>query len=218
MKKIISEVSDSISKSINDMVYSKDIEPDRKVSNLVFIDWRNILTEPPENNSEITREELKRLAKLTTNRTDKQLEISMLVDNKVEDLFIPYLEKYNLSFPRKTIEKLYDTVIFPVVMNLKWQYNRPRPYQLNTKLGIDIDHIETETHNTPSYPSGHTAYGAMLAAFLSEIYPSHSSSFYELANMVGFARKIQGVHYSSDNDAAMIIVGALWRDVRFNFI
>jgi len=218
MKKIISEVDKNISKSVNDMVYSKDVEPDRKVSNLVSIDWRNILPDPPENNSEITREELKRLTKLTTNRTDKQLEISMLVDNRVEDLFIPYLEKYNLSFPRKTIEKLYDTIILPVVTNLKWQYNRPRPYQLGPKLGINIDYIETDTHHTPAYPSGHTAYGAMLAAFLSEIYPSHTSSFYELANMVGLARKTQGVHYPSDNDAAMIIVSALWQDVRFDFI
>ena len=39
MKKIISEVDKNISKSVNDMVYSKDVEQDRKVSNLVSIDF-----------------------------------------------------------------------------------------------------------------------------------------------------------------------------------
>jgi len=218
MKKIISEVSQNISESLNKMVYSEDLEPDKKVSNLISIDWRNILPEPPKNNSEVTRQELMELSKLTKNRTQEQLELVMTVDKKVDDIFIEYLEKVKLSFPQKTVDKLYKTIFYPVFMNLKWQYNRPRPYQLAPMLGIEIDHVETETHHTPAYPSGHTAYGAMLASFLSEIYPSHSSNFYNLANVVGLARKLQGVHYESDNSSAMVIAGAIWEDVRFDFI
>jgi len=218
MKKIISEVSESISESLNEMVYSKDLETEKKVSNLISIDWKNVLPEPPKNNSEVTRQELMELSKLTKNRTQEQLELVMMVDKKVDDIFIEYLEKVNLSFPQKIVGKLYKTIFYPVFMNLKWQYNRPRPYQLAPMLGIEIDHVETETHHTPAYPSGHTAYGAMLASFLSEIYPSHSSNFYNLANVVGLARKLQGVHYESDNSSAMVIAGAIWEDVRFDFI
>ena len=218
MKKIISEVSEGISESLNEMVYSKDIPPEEKVSKLISIDWKNVLPDPPKNNSKTTRDELLELSKLTKNRTKEQLDLVMIVDKRVEDLFIPYLEKANLDFPKKTIEKLYKTIFYPVFMNLKWQYNRPRPYQLGPMLGIKIDHVETETHHTPAYPSGHTAYGAMLASFLSEIYPSHSSDFYKLANLVGMARKLQGVHYESDNSSAMVIASAIWEDVRFDFI
>ncbi len=218
MKKIISEVSQNISESLNKMVYSEDLEPDKKVSNLISIDWRNVLPEPPKNNSEVTRQELMELSKLTKNRTQEQLELVMAVDKKVDDIFIEYLEKANLSFPQKIVDKLYNTIFYPIFMNLKWQYNRPRPYQLGPLLGIEIDYIETKTHHTPAYPSGHTAYGAMLASFLSEIYPSHSSNFYNLANVVGLARKLQGVHYESDNSSAMVIAGAIWEDVRFDFI
>ena len=200
------------------MVYSEDLEPDKKVSNLISIDWRNVLPEPPKNNSEVTRQELMELSKLTKNRTQEQLELVMAVDKKVDDIFIEYLEKANLSFPQKIVDKLYNTIFYPIFMNLKWQYNRPRPYQLGPLLGIEIDYIETKTHHTPAYPSGHTAYGAMLASFLSEIYPSHSSNFYNLANVVGLARKLQGVHYESDNSSAMVIAGAIWEDVRFDFI
>ena len=218
MKKIISEVSQNISESLNKMVYSEDLEPDKKVSNLISIDWRNVLPEPPKNNSEVTRQELMELSKLTKNRTKEQVELVMMVDKKVDDIFIEYLEKANLNFPKKIVDKLYNTIFYPIFMNLKWQYNRPRPYQLGPLLGIEIDYIETKTHHTPAYPSGHTAYGAMLASFLSEIYPSHSSNFYNLANVVGLARKLQGVHYESDNSSAMVIAGAIWEDVRFDFI
>ena len=218
MKKIISEVSDDISESLNSMVYSKDIDPEERVSKLISIDWKNVLPDPPKNNSETTKKELLELSKLTKNRTQEQLKLVMIVDKKVDDLFIPYLENANLKFPQKTTEKLYKKIFYPVFMNLKWQYNRPRPYQLAPKLGVEIDHIETDTHHTPAYPSGHTAYGAMLASFLSEIYPSHSSDFYRLANLVGLARKLQGVHYESDNSSAMVIASAIWEDVRFDFI
>ena len=101
-------------------------------------------------------------------------------------------------------------------MNLKWQYNRPRPHQLSPKFGVEINYISTDTTDTPSYPSGHTAYAAMLASVLSEMYPEHSSELYELVNVAGKAREMQGVHYESDNDASMVIVGALWQDVRYD--
>ena len=101
-------------------------------------------------------------------------------------------------------------------MNLKWQYNRPRPHQLSPKFGVEINYISTDTTDTPSYPSGHTAYAAMLASVLSEMYPEYSGELYELVNVAGKAREMQGVHYESDNDASMVIVGALWQDVRYD--
>ena len=117
---------------------------------------------------------------------------------------------------RPEIKKLYNTVIFPVIMNLKWQYNRPRPHQLAPKFGVEINYIITPSTDTPSYPSGHTAYAVTLASVLSEMYPDHSSELYELVNVAGKARQMQGVHYESDNDASMVIVGALWQDVRYS--
>ena len=110
MKKIISEVSDNISESLNSMVYSKDIDPEERVSKLISIDWKNVLPDPPKNNSETTKKELLELSKLTKNRTQEQLKLVMIVDKKVDDLFIPYLENANLKFPQKTTEKLYKKI------------------------------------------------------------------------------------------------------------
>jgi hypothetical protein len=216
MRNIISEAAEKIAEDITSMKYSDKIPPEKKVSDLVSIDWKNVLPEPPENNSQITREELQEIAALTARRTEKQEQLVMVVDEDSKLIFDPLLQKNNLSYPAEKIKRLYDTVIYPVIINLKWQYNRPRPSQLGPKFGVKIDYITTDSINTPSYPSGHTAYATMIASVLSEMYPEFSSEFYELANVAGKAREIQGVHYESDNDASMVIVGALWQDVRYD--
>tara|TARA_B100001094_G_scaffold320866_1_gene367722 strand:- start:1355 stop:2041 length:687 start_codon:yes stop_codon:yes gene_type:complete len=216
MRNLISETAEKVSDNIVSMKYSDNIPPEKKVSDLVSIDWRNVLPEPPENNSQITREEIQEVSELSDKRTDRQVELVMVVDKDIRVMFERLLKDNNLSYPAEKIKKIYDTIVFPVIMNLKWQYNRPRPYQLAPKFGVKIDYIPTDTINTPSYPSGHTAYATIIASVLSEMYPEFSSEFYELVNVAGKAREIQGVHYESDNDASMVIVGALWQDIKYD--
>jgi len=216
MRNIISEAGEKLADDITSMKFSDKIPPEQRVSSLVSIDWRNVLPEPPENNSQTTKREIQEVVELTKRRTEQQKHLVRIVDEDVKLIFDPLLNKYNLSYPKDKIKKLYDTVIYPVITNLKWQYNRPRPQQLAPKLGMEVNYISTETIHTPSYPSGHTAYATMLASVLSEMYPEHSSELYKLANVAGKAREIQGVHYESDNDASMVIVGALWQDVRYD--
>ena len=216
MRNLISETAEKVSDNIVSMKYSDNIPPEKKVSDLVSIDWRNVLPEPPENNSQITREEIQEVSELSDKRTDRQVELVMVVDKDIRVMFERLLKDNNLSYPAEKIKKIYDTIVFPVIMNLKWRYNRPRPYQLSPKFGVEIDYIPTDTINTPSYPSGHTAYATIIASVLSEMYPEFSSEFYELVNVAGKAREIQGVHYESDNDASMVIVGALWQDIKYD--
>ena len=216
MRNLISETAEKVSDNIVSMKYSDNIPPEKKVSDLVSIDWRNVLPEPPENNSQITREEIQEVSELSDKRTDRQVELVMVVDKDIRVMFERLLKDNNLSYPAEKIKKLYNTIVFPVIMNLKWRYNRPRPYQLAPKFGVEIDYIPTDTINTPSYPSGHTAYATIIASVLSEMYPELSSEFYELVNVAGKAREIQGVHYESDNDASMVIVGALWQDIKYD--
>ena len=50
---------------------------------------------------------------------------------------------------------------------------------------------------------------------LASLYPEHTSKFYELINLAGRARVLQGVHYPSDNDASMIIASVLYEDLKY---
>lgn len=218
MNKFFAQINKTAINAIDSMVYSKDKDPEKSIPKVVSIGWKNVLSDPQLNSSDSTLKELQYLEKITKSRTKKEEEMVMIVDDNVTDLFMPYLKKHNLKLPKNLIDSLWDKVINPLTMNLKWQYNRARPYQVAPKRGIEIDYIETDTHHTPSYPSGHTAYGAMLASVLSNFYPEHSSALYSLANKVGKARELQGVHYPSDNDAAMVIVGAIWEDVKYDIL
>ena len=154
MRNLISETAEKVSDNIVSMKYSDNIPPEKKVSDLVSIDWRNVLPEPPENNSQITREEIQEVSELSDKRTDRQVELVMVVDKDIRVMFERLLKDNNLSYPAEKIKKIYNTIVFPVIMNLKWRYNRPRPYQLAPKFGVEIDYIPTDTINTPSYPSG----------------------------------------------------------------
>ena len=42
-----------------------------------------------------------------------------------------------------------------IIYELKYHYNRPRPYQIAEFYGIDLNGTELDSMKTPSYPSGH---------------------------------------------------------------
>tara|TARA_R100000008_G_scaffold86104_1_gene77916 strand:- start:1004 stop:1681 length:678 start_codon:yes stop_codon:yes gene_type:complete len=218
MNKFVAEINKTALYTIDSMVFSEDKDPERNVPEVVSIGWQNVLSDPELNSSKTTLKELQYLEKITKSRTKKQEELVKIVDNDVADLFLPYLRKHDLKFPKKLIDSLWSKIIKPVTMNLKWQYNRARPYQLAPKRGIEIDYMETSTHHTPAYPSGHTAYATLLASVLSELYSEHSSKFYELVNQTGKARELQGVHYPSDNNASMVFVSAIWEDIKYDIL
>jgi len=216
----ITLLDNSIIESIDNIKFStdKDFEywkknPYQLIKGL-DIDWKDILPEPPPNRSEQTKAELRKIQLVSTNRTDAEVKLVYEVDKDPGLIFVPFLESKKLPYPKEEIEA-YWSVIYPIVMNLKWFYNRPRPYQLGPKYGIEIKYISTKTHKTPAYPSGHTSYGNLVALILSEKYPEYSKSFQAFALQTGEARVLQGVHYPSDNDAAVKLTNNIWRDIKY---
>ena len=219
MRKIL-ELGNSIVESIDNIKFStdKDFEywkknPYPTVVGL-DIDWKNLIPNPPPNRSEQTKSELRQVQLVSTNRTDAEVKLVYEVDKDPGLIFVPFLEDKDLPYPKEEIEA-YWSVIYPLVMNVKWFYNRPRPYQLGPKYGMEIKYIRTETHNTPAYPSGHTAYGNLVSLVLSEKYPEYAKDFKVFSDQTGEARVLQGVHYPSDNDAAVKLTNNIWRDIKY---
>ena len=219
MRKIL-ELGNSIVESIDNIKFStdKDFEYWKKNPYPIVvgldIEWKNLIPNPPPNRSEQTKSELRQVQLVSTNRTDAEVKLVYEVDKDPGLIFVPFLENKKLRYPKEEIEA-YWSVIYPLVMNLKWFYNRPRPYQLGPKYGMEIKYIRTETHNTPAYPSGHTAYGNLVSLVLSEKYPEYAKDFKVFSDQTGEARVLQGVHYPSDNDAAVKLTNNIWRDIKY---
>jgi hypothetical protein len=210
---IISKINKSLAERIDSIVYTTD-KKTFKVSNQLTIDWANVLPEPPKNSSNETKKELKYLADITENLSVSQKNLVYLVDKEPLDLYNDILRRHGLKMPRDKFNKVWN-ITRPIIMNLKHKFNRPRPEQLAKFYGLNINVTETKTHQTPAYPSGHTAYCAVGAYILSDLYPEHSSEFFGKIGDAGFARCLQGVHYPSDNEAAMVITGAIWQNIRY---
>jgi acid phosphatase (class A) len=207
------EVIKEFSDKINKLTYTDKLKIE-KVGDEITIGWKNVLPKPPANSSNRTRKEIEYLENLTKSLTPQQRALVALVDKEPLDLFKNTISKNNLKFNEADFRKLYSAA-YPVIMNLKYQYNRPRPSQLAPLYGMKVNVIETKTHQTPAYPSGHTAYTAFGAYLLSDMYPEFSNEFFRQVGVAGYARCLQGVHYPSDNEASMVISGAIWEDLRY---
>jgi hypothetical protein len=197
----ILDLSQEITNQLDGLKYSKDPHTFSKVDIISEKEWKAILPEPPKNTSKSTKDELIEISKLTASRTKSDLDWIMMIDDKVESIFIPELNKLNLKYPKSTVDKLWN-VYYDIVTNIKLYFNRARCWQLAPRYGITIDAIISDSSKTPSYPSGHSAYGYLLENILSDMYPIHKTLFASLAERVGLARKMQGVHYDSDVLAA----------------
>ena len=187
------------------------------VSDKVTIGWNGVLPIPPENTSHFTVQELMDMSELTRNLSSSEKDLVIMVDVDPNSVFEKMIKKHNLKNHKDQLKKAWG-IIKPIILNLKWKFNRPRPYQLAEAYGIDLKVLVTDTHHTPAYPSGHTAEAAMMGYILAEHYPHLSSEIFDKIDLAGKARVLQGVHYPSDNDASMVITGALWQDIKHHIL
>lgn len=177
---------------------------EKPISNLVDFDWKKILDPPPKNSSETTLKELALISKSTKDRSEKDIELIHNIDQNLDEPFILLLQQYGLKYPQSYID-LFNDIIYPILLNTKRLWNRPRPQQLAKIYNIDMFTILTDTTHTASYPSGHTVYSNLVALILKDTYPQIATK--KLDNIVletARARILQGVHYPTDNKASII--------------
>lgn len=172
-----------------------------------------VLETPPLNDSDQTLGELKDLLFLTQNRSTSDINKLLLIDRDSLILYTAFLEKHNLVFPFKVFDRYYS-ILADIVKELKLFFNRPRPNQIAEFYGYNIDVIHTDTHSTPSYPSGHTAYAKLAEMLASEYFPEYKQFFIDITKQVGLARMQQGVHFASDNAASILLVEKTYNKIK----
>ena len=87
----------------------------------------------------------------------------------------------------------------PVILKIKRHYNRPRPKVLAKKMGVKMKDVELPSMKTPSYPSGHSTQGFLIAMLLSDKYPSKKNKLMKAARNISDSRRAARAHYMSDS-------------------
>lgn len=212
--RLLSEINQSIgSDYIDNIRYTNDIINDHKISSIIDFDYKSILNAPPKNSSISTSKELIYISKITNNRNSKDIQLIKEIDNDASSLVVQFCQYKNINFPKTQFDELYN-IFKPLILNTKYFFNRARPYQLAKFYGLTIDVIKTNTHQTPSYPSGHTVYARLAADLVSNSYPEFQYELDQIVNKSAYARVLQGVHYPSDNDASIIFTDAIFAKLK----
>ena len=146
---------------------------------------------PPENSSATTLDEVKYLA---TVEEDKEF---VKYNDDIKEVFKKALAELELPYIKEELDSLLDQSA-KFVMELKYKYNRPRPYQIAEFYGIDLNGLELDTMKTPSYPSGHATQGYLLGKYYSDKYPEDKEHFTQVGEDIAHSRVIAKAHYPSD--------------------
>ena len=207
--------------TINNLKYS-DYQDHKKVKykeiEIFSGDWKDIvLPTPPKNDSKQVRMELDEIKKARDNTTKLQ-ELEYLNTDENPYYYIQdYMEKEELYYDEERMVYLGEQVR-PIIRHYKNLFDRPRPYQIAEKLGIDFDRYITKTSKTPSYPSGHTVQPKIVANYYATIYPEHKDGLYNGAIISGMGRMRMGVHFPSDITAGHELAKRLMKYLKFDMM
>jgi hypothetical protein len=155
----------------------------------------------PSNNGQDVIDEINQLINYTNTLSSDEVvqKRYKLYDTKFEEYFVNVLT--NMGLDRQevsdTIKQIHDDVV-PLVVKLKYHYQRVRPYQLSHILSMRLYPFESQTSMTPSYPSGHSVQSKLYADVLGNKYPKYYKQLQALAADISESRLAMGIHYPSD--------------------
>ena len=202
-----------LKENINDMVYRD--EPKEKhvrrmnrplgpLEGFPIEKFKNI--PPPKNESTETEEEIDYLDSIPVEKG---------FVNSADDVdghFKKFLEPKGLEFPTEELKDVMKGVK-SIILQLKYHYNRPRPYQVADAKNLKLDSENLKSASTPSYPSGHATQGTFLGRYLADLYPEYEKELRQIGEDIAFSRNMAKVHYPSDSEFGKMLGNDLYEFV-----
>ena len=142
-----------------------------------------------------SKEEAKIVKRYTKLRNIDDIDFFKLTDPSIAHAFLPYVNE-DLTYLENIILS-----ISPLILFIKYFFNRPRPYQMDSTINI----LKSNTADTPAYPAGHALQAYFLSNILSKKYPNKKDLFDKLANRCDIVRVKAGLHYPSDGELSKTI-------------
>ena len=200
--------------NIKNAVYTNDGIKDKHAEKIEYVKTKGLFKDfnmskyftknPPKNTSIQTYQELLYLKDLPED--DNFVEKHDDIEGVMEEV----CKEHNLTFPKDLVKELLKSCS---MLELKYHYNRPRPFQLAKYYNIKLGEHVMESMKTPSYPSGHSAQGILIGKVLQTKLPINTDAFIEAGKRISYSRNIGRAHYPSDSRMGEII-----GDVMFNHI
>lgn len=200
--------------NIKNAVYTNDGIKDKHAEKIEYVKTKGLFKDfnmskyftknPPKNTSIQTYQELLYLKDLPED--DDFVE----KHDDIEGVMNEVCKEHNLTFPKDLVKELLKSCS---MLELKYHYNRPRPFQLAKYYNIKLGEHVMESMKTPSYPSGHSAQGILIGKVLQTKLPINTDAFIEAGKRISYSRNIGRAHYPSDSRMGEII-----GDVMFNHI
>ncbi len=168
-----------------------------------------LLLAPPKQGSAETKAELQELLRLQELRTAAQAKHARGDHHRTIERFLgeigikvkelpPFASHFFDCLAKTTEHEVHEA---------KTKFRRTRPYMLpHNKLHI----LKTVGHDdSPSYPSGHAAYGMVAGLILARMLPERKQEIFKRIEDFGYSRLVSGVHFRSDVYAGEIAGGAI---------
>jgi hypothetical protein len=201
---------------IKNAVYTNDGIPDKHAKKIegikdgLFKDFKYSkykVKNPPKNNSMVVYNELQFLKDLPEDDS------YVVKHDDVEKIFEEICKENNVEYPKELVDNLLKSAA-GIILDLKYHYNRPRPFQLASHYNFKLGEKVMESMKTPSYPSGHSAQGILIGKVLQTKLPLNTDAFLEAGKRISYSRNLGRAHYPSDSKLGEDIGSAMFRYVR----
>lgn len=171
----------------------------------------------PKNSSKACREELNELVDFvnTLKNEPETLKRYQAYDANLTKVMAQVIIEQNLGEKgAEIVDKIIDDTV-PLIMKLKFYFQRPRPYQLAEYYKLKLFPFYSRSAASPSYPSGHVLQAKLICHVLGNHFPQKFEYFENLALDVQYSRMYLGVHYPSDVDYSLFVAETIIRDKEF---
>jgi len=159
---------------------------------------------PPVDSGYTTRTEINELKKIPLNKS-----FVKKFDN-IETAFAKTAKDNNVQDYDKNVAAKLIKDSAPVILELKKHHNRPRPKELDKKL----PNYEMASMKTPSYPSGHSVQGILIAKVLGDKHPKAKSAFAKTGENISYSRRVARAHYKSDSKMGEQLGNSMYKHIK----
>ena len=170
----------------------------------------------PENDSEATKEELNEIVRSLAD-LDKMNPTLLRRYINYDRAMIAYI-KTMLKAEGIEEDKLIQEIasdIGPLIMKLKYHFQRPRPYQLANYYKLNLFPMRSTSALSPAYPSGHTIQSVVILSVIGNKHPNIYQYCSRLWEDIANSRVALGVHYQSDNDFGFYVAQQILKHPKF---